>query len=139
MKTKLVYKAEPFSSLNLLLRILDVAGEALEDCHILAIFQKLQHEACFPVFHVYRKMGYIRSPTIENDIDVLKTAGQISELEGSVKYALTEKGKDEIDKVHMPEEPFQVLGEIVNETKKLLRKQAEELSLGIYLSFQEGF
>lgn len=134
MSAEIVYEEKFFRSLNVLRHVLYLAEKPLEESQIIAIFQKLQYEAGFPIYHVYRKMGYLRSPTIEEDIDALKANGEILEKKGSTMYRLTEKGKAEAKKSPMPEEPLSMLKEIVSEIKDLSYEKARELCEKLYQS-----
>lgn len=130
---KLIVPVKPISHQNVL-RLL-IANKPLEEYQIILANQKLQHDKGFPLYHVYKNMGYLRSLTIEEDIEVLRSDGQIIEKDGL--YKLTKKGIDEIIPLNEDYEEFsKELSNVIKEVQGLSNSEAKTFCEKYYQKFK---
>lgn len=79
-------------------------------------------------------MGYFRSPTIEDDIEVLEKDGQI--VKKDKLYELTKKGREKI--IPMPEDWNKELVSVVKEVQGLSHLEAENVCKDYYQRFKRA-
>ncbi len=125
--TSLIVEAKPFNHSNVLRLVIGSADilkeESLDYQQIIAIHQKLQYENCFPLSHVYQKMGRFCSITIEEDINKLKSVGEIEKRNGT--YRLTKRGMNEI--IPMDVENLCTIVDVVKDVQSLSESEVKDV------------
>lgn len=135
----------PYDGRTTILKMLKLVDE-LSYHHMVAVTQRLQFEHRFPLYYSFERLAYVRSPTLEDNLEVLENYEFIV-VSGRDDHEcnkfwnssskLTTKGKEFVEKIPYEEGELSRLEKELDPIKKMTVEEAKAKADTDYVQYRE--